>query len=529
MRVSTLLPLVAAAPALALPSLFKPFTPPTEIATQAFDTAVSWVHSALSGAQNKWDDLETSISGDLSVAKVQMNGIEYLSLTHPAFPLHRLRVVKPELCDPNVNQLSGYLDISESKHLFFWFQESRHKPSEDPVMLWLNGGPGCSSTTGLLFELGGCNIADKGANVTYNEHSWNSVANVLYLDQPVGVGYSYSDSGEVNNSPAAAEDVYAFLSLFFSQYKEYAKQDFHISGESYAGTYIPNIASVIYKNSLALQSNLAPTPKLPVINLKSLLIGDGLTDPYNQFGSVPDWACDKTKSPYAVYSDPEGAECVSLRAKAARCQALVSSCYKTGSRFSCVPANLYCFSGVFGDLQQLGYNVYDVRKKCDRSEDKDGPLCYKEMGWMETYLNTPEVKAELGAPDHITFQSCNMNINRNFLLQGDGMHDAASLLPALIEDGIRVLIYAGEADMLVNFLGCEAVLDNLKTSYSGAFAKASKKDFVTTEGDVAGWTRDAGNVAFVAFHDAGHMVPHDDPVAALTMVKRWLKEKPLAK
>ena len=59
-----------------------------------------------------------------------------MSLTHPEFPLHRLRVVEPTLCDPNVRQYSGYLDISETKHLFFWFEESRNKPKDDPLVLW---------------------------------------------------------------------------------------------------------------------------------------------------------------------------------------------------------------------------------------------------------------------------------------------------------------------------------------------------------------------------------------------------------
>ena len=59
-----------------------------------------------------------------------------LSVEHPAFPLHRLRVVEPHVCDPDVKQLSGYLDISETRHLFFWFQESRDKPKEDPLVLW---------------------------------------------------------------------------------------------------------------------------------------------------------------------------------------------------------------------------------------------------------------------------------------------------------------------------------------------------------------------------------------------------------
>jgi len=156
------------------------------------------------------------------------------------------------------------------------------------------------------------------------------------------------------------------------------------------------------------------------------------------------WACE---SDYAVYDDPEGPECTSLKAKAARCQNLVAGCYKSGSRFACVPANLYCFSGVFGGLQELGLNMYDVRKKCDKAEDKDGPLCYKEMGWMESYMNKPEVKKQLGAPADITFQSCNMQINQAFLLQGDGMHNAGALLPELVNNGIRLLLYAGEADM----------------------------------------------------------------------------------
>lgn len=148
-------------------------------------------------------------------------------MTHPSHPEYRLRITSdahrakhPSICDPDVKQVSGFLDISETKHLFFWFFESRSKPAEDPLVLWLNGGPGCSSTTGLLFELGPCQIAknkDGQVNVTHNPYSWTDTANVIFLDQPVGVGYSYSDNEQVNNSPAAAEDVYAFLTLFIGK------------------------------------------------------------------------------------------------------------------------------------------------------------------------------------------------------------------------------------------------------------------------------------------------------------------------
>lgn len=71
---------------------------------------------------------------------------------------------------------------------------------------------------------------------------------------------------------------------------------------------------------------------------------------------------------------------------------------------------------MYSPLQASGRNLYDIRKTCNRDEDKDGPLCYKELGWIETYLNKPEVKEQLGAPKELNFASCNMEVNRNFLM-----------------------------------------------------------------------------------------------------------------
>jgi cathepsin A (carboxypeptidase C) len=166
-----------------------------------------------------------------------------------------------------------------------------------------------------------------GTNVstTYNPHSWTNHANVLFLDQPVGVGYSYASSGGVDNSPAAAEDVYAFLQLFVGKYKKYRANDFHISGESYAGTYLPTIAHVIHNgNKRSSPSSVSLAPTLPKLNFKSVLIGNGLSDPAIQFGSVPEYACD---SKYAVYDDPQGSACNSLRSKMSRCKKLAETCY----------------------------------------------------------------------------------------------------------------------------------------------------------------------------------------------------------
>jgi cathepsin A (carboxypeptidase C) len=62
-----------------------------------------------------------------------------------------------------------------------------------------------------------------------------------------------------------------------------------------------------------------------------------------------------------------------------------------------------------------GLNPYDTRLKCDRNGE-DGPLCYRQMKWIETYLNKGEVKGALGVPSKVNFQSCNMAINQAFAL-----------------------------------------------------------------------------------------------------------------
>ncbi|KAF7795558.1 hypothetical protein EIP86_006720 [Pleurotus ostreatoroseus] len=460
---------------------------------------------------------------------VRQNGMVYELVTHPSFKDYQLRVTDPELCDDTVKQHSGYLDISDGKHLFFWFFESRRAPQKAPLTLWLNGGPGCSSMTGLLFELGPCRIADGGKNTTFNDLSWTSYSNMIFLDQPVNVGYSYSDDGStVNTSPVAAEDVYAFLELFLDRYPQYADAPFHLAAESYGGTYAPNIASTIYNKNKEVA--LRPVPRVKKINLASVILANGITDPYTQMASVPEFACD---GPYAVYDDPEGPQCSALKSKVPTCQRLIQSCYNFNSRWTCVPAAAYCYSQLFGPLQQLGLNLYDVRKKCDKA--KDGDLCYKQMEWIDTWMNTPSIKKALGVNPQMDFQSCNMEVNQAFFGQGDGMHNSAALLPDLINDDIKLLVYAGNADMMCNFIGNEAWVEKLEHKFHNDFVKSKSLPWMTlSSGRIAGEVRSAGgdgftagNVTFVQVYEAGHMVPFDQSEAALDMFTRWITDVPL--
>jgi carboxypeptidase C (cathepsin A) len=139
------------------------------------------------------------------------------------------------LCDP-VKQYTGYFKLTTGdKHYFYWFFESRENPATAPVALWLTGGPGCSSEVALFGENGPCKVNKAGSNTTRNPYSWNSKANLLYVDQPTGTGFSYG-TGLDHNEVGVADDMYSFLQLFFKAHPQYQKLPFFAFGESYAVT-----------------------------------------------------------------------------------------------------------------------------------------------------------------------------------------------------------------------------------------------------------------------------------------------------
>ncbi|KAH9941247.1 carboxypeptidase C [Epithele typhae] len=520
---TTLLPLLLAATALAIPAGDQVFLGDLSRATKDLKHAAQSIYK---GEQTimRWVDQGKEF--------MKQHDITYELVSHPAFGEHSLRMTEPTLCDSSVKQASGYLDIADDKHLFFWFFEARNQPEDAPLVLWLNGGPGCSSTTGLLFELGPCRIGTDGKNVTHNPHSWTESANVIFLDQPVNVGYSYAEgSTSVNTSPVAAEDVYAFLELFLARFPKFQRTSFHIAAESYGGMYAPAIASAVHHNNLALaKSPAGAAPGLVHINLASIMIGNGITDPLVQMASVPDAACD---GEFPVYDDPDGPQCQALRTKVPTCQRLMKACYNFDSKFTCVPALMYCNSQLMGPIVQTGRNIYDVRRSCDRS--KDGDLCYKELQWIDTWMNLPATKKALGVNPALDFASCNMEVNQAFALQGDGARNRAKLLPELVESGIRLLIYAGDADMACNYVGNERWLESLESKFQTEFVKTTKQPWVTlSKGGFSGWVRSAGgdgftagNVTYVQVHAAGHMVPFDQPEASLDLISRWLADVPL--
>jgi cathepsin A (carboxypeptidase C) len=331
-------------------------------------------------------------------------------------------------------------------------------------------------------ELGPSSI-NKKVEVKYNDYSWNSNASVIFLDQPVNVGFSYS-GGSVSNTIAAGKDVYALLTLFFKQFPEYADQDFHISGESYAGHYIPVFASEILSH------------KKRNINLKSVLIGNGLTDGLTQYAYYKPMACGEGGWPAVL---DEG-QCQSMENAYPRCASLIKNCYDSESVWSCVPASIYCNNAMIGPYQRTGQNVYDVRGKCEDSSN----LCYSELGWISEYLNRKEVQQALGV-EVSNYESCNFDINRNFLFQGDWMQPFHRLVPGLLEK-IPVLIYAGDADYICNWLGNKAWTEALEWPGQKDYVKAPTEDLeLSHDGKKIGDYKSSGNFTFMRLHAGGHM------------------------
>lgn len=414
-----------------------------------------------------------------------------------------------------VKQLSGYLDDKEQdKHLFYCeskpalkigtprhlyrkpgFFESRNDPAKDPVVLWLNGGPGCSSMVGLLTELGPARIPNQDLKPVRNPYSWNNNASVIFLDQPINTGFSYS-SRSVSTTAAASKDVYALMTLFFRQFPQYAKQDFHIAGESYAGHYIPIFAQDI----LAHQDRN--------INLKSVMIGNGLTDPLTQYRYYKPMACGEGGYP-SVLSE---SQCRSLDNALPRCQSLIKSCYDTDDTRTCASATSNCNAGLLSPYQRSGRNVYDVRQKSGEGTPE----------YSDQFLNEDSVKEALGV-EVAEFDRCNGQVNGNFVSAGDWMKPTFRAVPKLLEQ-IPVLIYAGDADYICNWLGNRAWTDALEWPGRDAFSKAKQVALrsPTAGKEDYGYIKTARNFAFLRVRQAGHMVPESQPEASVDFFNRWI-------
>jgi cathepsin A (carboxypeptidase C) len=370
-------------------------------------------------------------------------------------------------------------------------------------VVWLTGGPGCSSTLALLTENGPCKVNKDGAGTKINPYSWTESAHVLWLDQPAGVGFSYGQETDTNEK-MIAEDAYYFLQAFFQTYPQYQSNPLFIVGESYGGHYAPAIAHRVWKG------NKKAAEKTVKLNLAGLGIGNGLTDPEHQYPAYVDMVTNNSHGIKIVSDEVADA----MRDVVPKCTALIAQCNSGDSMidtFACQSAFLLCNSGLTSPYQMTGLNPYDIRIKCEHR-----PLCY-DFSNIQTWLNLESTKQALSVDEghSHSWSSCNFGINLKF--HTDWMKDFSGYVADLLNAGIPALIYAGDVDFICNYLGNRAWTLALKWDGSAEFNAAKEHEW---EGK--GLARTAKGLTFLQVYDAGHMVPSDQPEVALDMITNFL-------
>ncbi|KAL4161640.1 hypothetical protein PRNP1_002192 [Phytophthora ramorum] len=416
---------------------------------------------------------------------------------------------------------SGYITLPNNvdDHLFYWFFESRKAPDTDPLILWMTGGgPGCSSLAALLTENGPCRI-NADATTALNPNSWTAEANVIWLDQPVNVGFSYSSNtpDADYNEKSVQESVYWFLQGFLDKHPEFEGRALFLAGEGYEGHYIPAAAHYIWSENHVVEKANATIR----INLQGIAIGNGLVNPIVQMPRALEMAIE---NPYNI-SLLSPKDLATAKEAVPACEQLVNVCQTNSS--ACLGSARYCSSSLLDVMSESHRNMYDIRKKCDAS---DPAGCYN-MSAVSEYLSSKSVRAYLNISDQApTWQVCPPSTRKRF--SADLMKNVNGYVSDLLNDGsIRVLIYNGDADLVCNWYGSQAWTKQLKWKHQKEFNDAKEHDFLVA-GDID--TIEAGSVrsyenqfTFVRVSKSGHMVPKDQPAVALEMINRFLKKQSL--
>ncbi|GAC74876.1 serine carboxypeptidases [Moesziomyces antarcticus T-34] len=462
----------------------------------------------------------------------------------------RYKQVPTGICetDSNVKSFSGYVDVEEDEHIFFWFFEARNgSPKDAPLTVWINGGPGSSSMIGLFQELGPCSV-DSNGTVVNNAYAWNNASNMIFIDQPATTGLSYTklipgyvnpstdslvvlpdetcpeyaqDFGTcgtysapnvtltANSTESAAKNFYRTLQGFMGAFPQYSREDFHFATESYGGHYGPVF------NEYIEQQNAHAAHK---IKLKSVMIGNGWYDPALQYAAYYNF----TVSPgntydYRPFNSSVEEMMYNNMFGSGNCLDQIRDCYATGTNQVCSTADTFCANNVESILDN-----YANRDEYDIRELSPDPFPYS---FYVDYLNKPEVQAAIGAFQN--FSESSSTVSNAFSNTGDDGRESGTIedVRSLLDQGVQVVMYAGDADYNCNWLGGEAVADRVQHK---GFDQAGYADLKTSDGVAHGQVKQSGQFSFVRIYESGHEVPFYQPLASLEMFERILNGTDLA-
>ncbi|KAL3634765.1 hypothetical protein CASFOL_021819 [Castilleja foliolosa] len=414
---------------------------------------------------------------------------------------------------PNVDfqQYSGYITVDEKQErsYFYYFVEAETNiPASKPLVLWLNGGPGCSSLGyGAFRENGPFRPTAQEGELVRNNYSWNKVANMLYLESPVGVGFSYSTNKSFYNyvnDCMTAEDNFNFLKKWLLKYPEFKYTKFFITGESYAGHYAPQLANLIIHSK----------PKL--INLAGVAIGNPLLDFNTDFNSVSEYLWS-----HGLISDSTFHDLTfvcnnsQIRRQSQIIGTLTPDCRKVVNQV---------LSEISGFVDEYDVTL-DVCLQSVSQQQNESEIDVCSADETYAYLNRKDVKKAL----HARLVGVNEWIPCSDVLKYDLRNmeiPTKGILGKIVKSGVRVLVYSGDQDSVIPLTGTRKLINgfakelNLKTTRSYSIWIVANQ--------AAGWTQEYGKLlSYATIRGASHDVPFTQPERSLVLFTSFLNGEPL--
>ncbi|XP_027909699.1 serine carboxypeptidase-like 35 [Vigna unguiculata] len=413
---------------------------------------------------------------------------------------------------------AGYVKLreEEDKALFYWFFEAQEAPSDKPLVLWLSGGPGCSSIAfGAAQEIGPF-LVDGHERLTFNRYSWNRVANIIFLESPISVGFSYTNNSEDLSKlgdQVVALDNYAFLVGWFKRFPRFKSHEFYIVGESYGGHYAPQLAEVIHEGNR----------NGPYINLKGFMVGNAVINYVTDLKGVFDFAL---------------------------CHAIITKQVYDGIRETCdftrKEQTKECSQNVGNFLEAYtDINIFSIYSPvCPADYDKPlsdtpnvAPYAVSEFDiWnmmpstgydpcevihVQKYFNKMDVQKAIHAylpnmsQPHTVCSTKIKNWN-------DSPTTVLPVIQKLLRAGLRIWIYSGDTDGRVPLISTRYSLRELNLNVT------EKWRVWFEEREVAGWVEEyEGGLTFASVRGAGHQVPVYKPQQALSLFSHFLSAQPL--
>ncbi|KAJ6579578.1 alpha/beta-hydrolase [Mycena vulgaris] len=409
---------------------------------------------------------------------------------------------------------SGLMPISananETRKLFFWFFPPGPEGSLDDLIFWTNGGPGCSSLEGFLQENGPFQWGVGTAKPIPNVNSWTNLSSMLWVEQPVGTGFSQGTPNIQNENDLAAQLV-GFLQQFLEVFSELKNKKLYLSGESYAGQYVPYIANFIYENPTAL-----------ALSLQGIWIAD----------PVLGWDVVQTEIPVVDFVHKYENVFAFNQSFMAQLDAIAVKCNYAGyyNKFATYPpAGLLPLPGKSTEadrgcdvwetvfeaalVKNPAFNIYRIFDTFPVLWDVLGfPGSFEEVQLAPLYFDREDVKLAIHAPTSVDWTECS---NVRVFPRGDAsLPSALSVLPNVIEKSVRTVIVHGLADFILIAEGARIVIQNAGNGLQGFRTPIANDSFLVDGVGSLGTAHTERGLTFLEVELSGHMVPQFSPLAA---------------